>query len=479
MNSSDAEVVRDALRTISRDQSSAIGQPPEAKDILYLPSHASALDPNVSLVIGNRGMGKTFWANALVNGTTRAELSRRKSVSRVIESLEGYAVTFAFADRQGVIGVSSNHVKAHSHVDPEDYWRAVIIERIGECFKIPNLHSFSDLIGDAENSLAILAGLDRHISSAGTPILLLFDQLDQLADNWSDIQVTTRGILRLALSCKSYRSIRIKIFMRPDQAADDKLFRFSDSSKLLGPAAHLRWFAPDLFALLFKHLWNDGAARSVMEANFPGLLGERIVEGIPGRLLSNTELQRTCFEAISGEAMGNSTKRGKPYTWLITHLADGKQQISPRSFLTAIRVSAERPDVKEGLAIDYHGIQAGVAEASNIRHQELEEDYPWIEDALRPLRGLTVPAPQDEFYSVWESHKIPEGILEKFHDSRAPLEIARSEEEFLSRALERSLVQLGVFEDRNDGRVNVPDIFRISAGLKRKGGVPPQRRKNY
>ncbi len=475
----DAEIIRDVLKAIPRDQASSIATPPADEDILYLPSHASVLDPSVALVIGNRGMGKTFWASALVDPTTRKFISERGKVSRTVASLKDFIVSFAFADRQGVMGVSSNHIATYRKFEPENYWRAVLIEKIAEAINTSGVPSFKEMLADTEKALKTLADLDQQLTQAKTPILVLFDQLDQMADNWESIQRSTKGILRLALACKSYRSIKVKIFMRPDQAADEHLFRFADASKVTGPAASLRWFAVDLFALMFKRLWNDRNSREVMERNFLGITTDRLVDGVPMRLLTNSELQRICFERIAGEAMGSSTKRGKPYTWLITHLADGKQQISPRSFLTALRVSAEGSDIRDGLAIDYKGIQDGVTEASNARHSELQEDYPWIKSALEPLRGQAVPAPQEDFYEIWRRLKVPEGILSEYVDSRAPLEISRADPEGLPQALERSLVQLGVFEDRDDGRVNVPDIFRISAGLKRKGGVPPQRRKTY
>lgn len=475
----DAAIIRDTLKAIPRDQASSIATPPMGEDILYLPSHAAALDPSVALVIGNRGMGKTFWASALIDPNVRNFIADKSRVSRAVASLKNYSVTFAFSDRQGVLGVSANHIAVNAHIDPETYWRAVLIGAVAKFAGITNIPRFDVLLTDIELALATLNNIDQAITASNSPVLVLFDQLDQIAENWEDIQRSTKGILKIALACKSYRSIKVKIFMRPDQAADENLFRFSDASKILGPAASLRWFAVDLFGLMFKRLWNDVSAREVMERNFPGTRADHFIDGVPLRLLTSSELQRTCFEAIAGEAMGSSTKRGKPYTWLITHLADGKQQISPRSFLTALRVSAESSDMHEGLAIDYKGIQAGVSEASNTRHAELEEDYPWIESALQPLKGQTVPAPQKEIYDIWRAFEVPQKILHEYESSRAPLEILRADDNNLPQALERSLVQLGVFEDRDDGRVNVPDIFRISAGMRRKGGVPPQRRKSY
>ena len=37
------------------------------------------------------------------------------------------------------------------------------------------------------------------------------------------------------------------------------------------------------------------------------------------------------------------------------------------------------------------------------------------------------------------------------------------------------LIELGVFSRLGDGRIQMPDIFRIGFGIKRKGGVKPLR----
>ena len=41
----------------------------------------------------------------------------------------------------------------------------------------------------------------------------------------------------------------------------------------------------------------------------------------------------------------------------------------------------------------------------------------------------------------------------------------------------RALMGIGVIEKRSESRINVPDIFRVAAKLKRRGGVrvPPRR----
>jgi hypothetical protein len=39
------------------------------------------------------------------------------------------------------------------------------------------------------------------------------------------------------------------------------------------------------------------------------------------------------------------------------------------------------------------------------------------------------------------------------------------------------MVHIAVMEERTNGRINVPDIFRVEAEILRKGGVAVPRRK--
>jgi hypothetical protein len=55
-----------------------------------------------------------------------------------------------------------------------------------------------------------------------------------------------------------------------------------------------------------------------------------------------------------------------------------------------------------------------------------------------------------------------------------PLELERSRSD-PEGALLLALKNIGVVEYRNESRINMPDIFRVAAGIKRRGGVrPPQ-----
>lgn len=283
---------------------------------------------------------------------------------------------------------------------------------------------------------------------------------------------------------KSYRAIRVKIFMRSDQYADLDLFDFPDASKVRHEATMLHWYATDLYGLVYTWLWRDPFARQIIAMALPVSPSHRRTlqasEVLPIILRANSEAQGAVFDVLAGDQMGGGTKRGRPYSWIPTHLMDGMGEISPRSFLHALSIAAERdPESDQTLAIDYGRIQDGVRSASEIRRTELLEDYPWIREALEPLRGMTVPAKRRDILKKWEIAGTPDEILRLHKDAKAPVELVTAFEDSSSRleALERALEQIGVLQEREDFRVNIPDIFRIAAGVKRMGGIRPQQRR--
>ena len=124
--------------------------------------------------------------------------------------------------------------------------------------------------------------------------------------------------------------------------------------------------------------------------------------------------------------MGKDTLRGIPYVWTVSHLADARQQISPRSFMAAIRRacgdSCENHQSSE-YAIHYASIKCGVQSASEIRIAEMREDNPWAENLLTLLKGLSVPCQFNDVLNVWEKkYSKGPGMLVEMYPQHAPPE---------------------------------------------------------
>ena len=483
--------LRDALRALPNLAMASSGHPPALDDIFFPETHAEVLDPDVSLVIGNRGMGKTFWSLALADQALRPEIAKRYLGTRPLH-LDDLDVTFGFSDAEGSRGAVSRALleSVPKRTPVELIWRAVVLRVLAPkiAHEIPG--GFRELVVWIRNNPEEQSGLfrkaDEVLSEKGSRVLLLFDQLDQLATDWSRIQELTQGLLKTALAMKSYRSIKIKLFMRPDQAESRQLFQFPDASKISGGSRVLTWRTADLYGLLFFEIirFKDGkdAFAGVCE-NLdvdPQTLHPRL--GSPTALVGNPIYQGLAFDRIAGDAMGRGSKRGRPFTWIPTHLADGRGEIAPRTFLQVIKTAAEWDYPSSVVtAIDFQGIQEGVRRASSTRLSELEEDYPWVSSALEPLRGLLVPCPISDITSRWIEAKTVQRIDSEYSGSSAPIDLVLanllSKEEEAADVLVKLMREIGVFEDRGRGRINLPDIFRVKAGILRKGGVTPQQRR--
>jgi hypothetical protein len=479
------DAIRAVLRDIAKGASTSVGTPPRPEDIYALPEHAAAIDPEVSLVVGNRGMGKTFWATALEQASTRNEIAKKFLGNRATV-LRNVDVEFGFVDTEGVKGESADAISSLSHLGAEAIWRGLLLKVLSDKrVRLPFERAVAIAASDPERARAILRDADARLQAEGRRKLILFDQLDLLPGDWRNIQHLTKGLLRVTLAMKSYRNIRIKIFMRSDQESDDALFDFPDASKIRGEKASLGWHARNLYGLLFYTLWQNEDSRSQLQ-RFCRLA--RLFEntphqeyGIPLSLAIDEQSQGAVFDWIAGTMMGAGSKRGRPYTWIPTHLADGRFEISPRSFLTAIKVAADHPPrASTHVVFDYFGIQAGVKEASKNRVIELKQDYPWIKDTLDPLHGMTVPTTRASVFKRWKDSNACARILERHKGAKAPVELvlaAEWSERMQATALVNALTHIGVFESRGPDRINIPDIFRIDAGIRRMGGITPQQRR--
>lgn len=108
---------------------------------------------------------------------------------------------------------------------------------------------------------------------------------------------------------------------------------------------------------------------------------------------------------------------------------------------------------------------------------ELREDYWWIDDALAPLRGQMVPMDGSVLEALWKTHSTAGAIRQGPTQRLGPIQLEDSNK-YAEQALGDALVSIGVMEVHRGAnqKINVPDIFRVEAGIKRKGGVRPPKR---
>ena len=150
--------------------------------------------------------------------------------------------------------------------------------------------------------------------------------------------------------------------------------------------------------------------------------------------------------------------------------------MSPRSLLAALRTAAEDTEAQSSehpRALHYDSIKRGVQEASKIRIREIQEDYPWVHRVLEPLAGMVVPCAFGEIEQCWRHGHVLDRLAEEVEQDEVklpPRHIALGAD-----GVRQDLESLSVFLRMRDGRVNIPDVFRVGYGLGRRGGVKPVR----
>ncbi|MEU6588923.1 hypothetical protein ABZ923_06760 [Streptomyces sp. NPDC046881] len=480
------EEYRDLLAAALPEATDADTAEPNVRSLFTPDTHRAALYVDSTVVRGGRGVGKTFWYRSLLDETLREVAAQEYGIERLrrVRVSRGYG---AALEPDLYPGPGNLRQLVEEGVRPYDLWYAVLLTAFGqpELRELPEWRDKATWVrnnpGAAERTVQMV---DREAQGKGITHLILFDALEHLHRVRSQADRLVSGILELALAMRlGTRSIRFKVFIRPDMY-DGALLHFPDASKLTSNAAALTWSRANLYGLLFHTLGNhDGE----LAARFRALTGGWQPEAdgrrfVPPALLSGDEQsQQEQFTVIAGPYMGSNFRKGHTFTWLPNHLMDGVEQVSPRSFLSALQKAlSETRDQYAGheFALHHEGIRRGVQTASETRVAEVSEDMPWVRLAIEPLAGHQVPIEREKVEVLWQEHRLVDA-LHKEAERYVPSD---PNDDFLVRTgprypedpalLIEELVGLGVMRQRRDGRIDLPDVYRIAFGVGRKGGVP-------
>lgn len=448
---------------------------------LYVPTrHAQALALDRPLVLGIRGAGKSVWWSTLQD-----------------DSLRRVAATWFGNDALAQVNVSAGFGRNPASakypdadtlakfvaegVPPVQIWRAVIAHHACEEGQAPrNLGTWRErvqwVVANPEDVARLLEQRDVALRERGRRQLILFDTLERTARNWADVLKLLRGLLEVLLDLRGYRALHAKAFVRPDMLSDRSVMAFPEASKIKNGAVDLSWGREDLYGLLFQRLGNashHGAAfRRECQQRAGGSWSEADgTYALPRDLRDDAVRQTSVFHAMAWKWMGPDQRRGFPYSWLPGHLADAGGEVSPRSFLAAVRVAAEETKSDYPYALYYEAIKKGVQEASQIRVAEVAEDFEWIRIVMRPLERLVVPC---EFRDVRKAWQVA-GVLDEFRSQVSPERLPPRQLDRNEEGLLDDLIELGLFSRMHDQRLNMPDVYRVAFGLGRKGGVKPVR----
>ncbi|MGC8525411.1 MAG: hypothetical protein ACP5M5_14115 [Acidibrevibacterium sp.] len=483
-------IVREAFKSLPDEASHSATQAPEGRAVFTPADHEGALDPHRSVVVGDRGTGKSFWSSVLINQDIKALVA--KSYSRLgLDRVEG---RLGFSDGEmAARHPSRSEIKSiMDNFSAEDLWRAVLLRFAP--ITIPSApqkeSAWSEWVSwvaeDPARRNEAFRRLDNSLIGQRKIYVLVLDALDTITTDWNGIRVQMKGLIRLALAVRALKAVRIKMFIRPDMADDRSLWAVGDASKLRHNEVELTWKRRDLYGLLWTLLANvnnDDSARSFR--NFCASKFGAKFDGVdnvwrpPLELIESEDLQGKVFHALAGNFMGAGPRRGDTYKWVPNHLSDAAGFAAPRSFLLAMKTAAQETKSRETV-LDKSGIESGARHASKIRVQELSEDYGWMGTVLEDMEGLVVPLEENDLAVRWRERgtlkKLQSEAEKQKNDSRyiPPGEVLMAEETKAYALLIEQLVRLKIFFRLADLRINMPDLFRLQAKVKRKGGMKPR-----
>ncbi|MFF8992678.1 hypothetical protein ACF09H_22620 [Streptomyces sp. NPDC014983] len=475
----------DEYRTlISRALGAALDADTDGPDRqrLFTPSsHRLALDPDVTVVRGARGTGKTYWAKALIDPELREVAAR----SYMMPRLRRVRVTTAF--RAGGNSETPYPGKRkiarllRDVIDPDSYaydifWRAVVMMAL-EVPQIASLTDWSDRIRwAAANEDAYddaLGRADREARDSGETRVLLFDALDHLHADRGTADRLVSALFQVALELRlTTGALRAKIFVRPDMY-DSAPKAFADASKLGANAADLTWSRENLYGLLFHRLGNHPGREA---EKFRAQYGTWETQGegrfvAPVDLIADEQCQERAFVALAGSYMGTDRRKGHTFTWVPNHLQDGKGRVSPRTWLLALRTAADLTAERYAMQpypLHYEALRESLHEASRVRVDELKEDIGWAATAIELLEGGQVPMEPSHVRQYWAQGGLAEILHRRGENDDENSGPRDADDPF---ALIEELVELGVLTKRTTGALDLPDVYRLAFDIGRKGGV--------
>lgn len=444
-----AATLRVALADLSVPVAHLPDQPIAPSGVLLGRTQRAALDTDRPLVVAPRGLGKSLLAHALCNAAfrERAATELRAPGLRSMECVMGFNGRSLLRDLLR---------DAATTEDPERLWTLVLLIALWSPALVqeaptglallsawhhdPATHpepaevraAFAQVLAaPPPRLLQLLQALEAHLTAAGRRTVVVFDALEQLRGVPQGTDGLLQALLRRAASPPS-GSLRLKLFISSEQLADDTLFRIPKGERLRSGAAWLKLEGEELLTLLFQGLQGD-AAFDALEAATP--IGPRRAEAL--------------LSALCGPSLGPVERPVAALEWLLTRLTDARGQAAPRTFVLAFREAA-RTSIAGPLPIATAAWSRAIHHAGRDRIMTLREDAPWLEDALRPLRGMAIPVEQGALLSRWRDDALP-----------LPAERLSRMEAF------------GILACKSD-QVDIPELFRASIGGKRRGAMGPR-----
>lgn len=453
-----------------------------------VPEHARAFDPDVVLVIGARGAGKSELFRAVIGRGLLPAIARHAPSVR-FPSLErertvwvaGYPIGAGFPDTRGL-----GEFVTKRGDSPEvlvELWFTYLVRVLGARLDSEATTALSGVLnrlgGDVLANheafraagvapLLALDRLDAELQRTDARIFVGYDELDTLGGaNWRTGTAAIRGLVAFwAGYTRRWRRIRAKIFLRTDLFQRHATAGGADLAKLAANRAELTWSDRNLYAMLLKRVANTSPGlREYCEAARVRFDEDPDLGWLPR--LSRAEDARPFVDRIVGLYMGRNVKKGLVFRWLLDHVRDGRGQALPRPLVRLVEEAANSEAnassrVRWPKLLHPTSLRRVLDVVSREHVTQALDEWPWLAAVRERVSGDQVP---------WDRRQQVERLLAsefgKSWGAQPDVLLPASD----PRELVDYLIEIGVFRARSDGRIDVPDLFLAGLGLKRKGGV--------
>ncbi len=256
------------------------------KNFLPIPNYRYALELNVLLIEGGRGVGKTEFFRLLAIPSGREALVKNLNV-RALPPLEtttciaGFGRTRQAEKRFPTPETVEQQMLNATNIEWRSFWIGLILGVLLEQkeFQLQDfllqeiepeivnalkgelslLSAWLPLVNDNLEKLNyVLDKLDDQLLEIDNWLFVTYDELDRVVSSYSALANPIRELLALWLDrWRRWERIRPKIFLRTDLFREEFL-NFPDASKLQGHQVRLEWEHRWLYQLLVKRLANSG-----------------------------------------------------------------------------------------------------------------------------------------------------------------------------------------------------------------------------
>ncbi|WP_437610885.1 tetratricopeptide repeat protein [Sorangium sp. So ce834] len=428
--------------------------------------HRRALWPENVVILGSRGTGKTALFRLVNEPRTASRLRALFEDERIPEAT--WIDAFSAAALHPEVGTLEAYAAGSSDVTLRAFWMTHLLRRLRD--EVPEVVAVPEALSSvlaapvpdlkawlpaAEANLgAVNAALDaaeRALSSADRSVMATYDTLDRIGQ--FDPGVRRRylsALLSLWLSLSSrYRRLRGKLFLR-DDLLDAGELGFADASKLRARSEALTWDPGALLQVAARHLAEESEPARAWLRDVPGLtLVDRGEFGwMPGEMKSR-EVQSAFVARFAGKVIGQGVVKASSLDWMMGRLRDAHGGVTPRVLLWFLSFAAESarkgPPRSRGALVTPRDLLTSLQQTSRQRVQELVEEYPLVR-RMENLRGLTLWLGRGEVEARLAQRRPdePAGI-----PARGDLVVSE-------------LLRLGVLREVDDGKLDVPDIYRYA-----------------